>query len=89
MSNPVVHWEFWTRQADEVSEFYRKAFDWQIQHIPEMNYSMVQTGEGGTAGGIFVPDDGPLPGNMALFADPEGRVNGLWQPLQAAANSEA
>jgi predicted enzyme related to lactoylglutathione lyase len=113
MSNPVVHWEFWTRQLDEVAEFYANAFDWKIQTIPEMNYSMIATG--GMDGGMFVPDEGPLPGNMALylgcddleaavarvreaggtilveekvipgqgrmalFADPEGRVNGLWE----------
>lgn len=124
MSNHVVHWEFWSRQPDEVSEFYRKAFDWKIQHIPEMNYRVVDRGEGSMDGGIFVPDEGPMPGNMALylhcddlalavqrvrdaggtilveekeipgqgkmalFSDPEGRVDGLWQPLDGACETK-
>lgn len=125
MSNPVVHWEFWTRQPKEVREFYEKAFDWKIQPIPGMNYQTVDSGEGGVAGGMFEPDEGPLPGNMALylgcadlaeavqsvrdaggtvlleekvipgqgkmalFADPEGRVNGLWQQIQPEAESDS
>jgi predicted enzyme related to lactoylglutathione lyase len=89
MSNHVVRWEFWSRQPDEVSEFYRIAFDWKIQHIPAMDYRVFESGEGGTGGGIFGSEDGPIPGNMALFADPEGRVNGLWQPLAGGGGNEA
>lgn len=48
MGQPVVHWELWSKDPEKISEFYRKAFDWDIQHIPAMNYRMVQTGgEGG------------------------------------------
>lgn len=115
MSNPVVHFEFWTRQAEEVAQFYEAAFGWKINHIPEMDYRVVEQGEKGIGGGIMVPQDGELPGNMALyldtdnleatvqrikdaggtmiveeqvipgvgrfalFADPEGRVNGVWE----------
>lgn len=125
MSNPVVHWEFWTRQPKEVREFYENAFGWKIQTIPGMNYHMVDSGEGGVGGGIFEPDEGPLPGNMALylgcqdlaaavqsvkdaggtilveekeipgqgkmalFADPEGRVNGLWQHLKPPTDGDS
>jgi predicted enzyme related to lactoylglutathione lyase len=115
MPNPVVHWEFWSKDPDKLSNFYEDVFDWKISHVTEMAYHMVETGgEGGIDGGIMKPDDGPLPGNMAfyidvddlkgygekivkaggkviaeemevpgagkfsLFADPEGRVLGLW-----------
>lgn len=115
MPSPVVHWEFWSKNPDKLSDFYEDVFDWKISHIPDMAYHMVETGgEGGINGGIMKPDDGPLPGNMAfyidvddlekygerivkaggkviaegmevpgagkfsLFADPEGRVLGLW-----------
>ena len=125
MSNPVVHWEFWTRQPEEVVNFYEKAFGWKIQHIPEINYRVVDSGDGGLGGGIFEPDEGPLPGNMALylgcdnleatlqsirdaggtiiveeqvvpgqgrfalFADPEGRVNGVWEQVAPDEKPEA
>lgn len=68
MGQPVVHWEFWSKNPEKVSEFYQKAFGWDIQHIPAMNYRMVQTGgEGGINGGIMTPQEGPWPGNMAFY----------------------
>ena len=116
MGKPVVHWELWSKDPAVVSEFYEKVFDWKINHIPEMNYRLVDTGgTGGINGGIMKPQEGPWPGNMAmyidvediaayrkritdaggkilveemevpgtgkfsLFADPDGRVLGIWQ----------
>lgn len=68
MGQPVVHWELWSKNPEKISEFYRSAFGWEIQHIPAMNYHMVQTGgEGGINGGIMTPQEGPWPGNMAFY----------------------
>jgi len=40
-----------------VSEFYAGIFDWKVQHRPEMNYRIVDTGgEGGINGGIVKPE---------------------------------
>ena len=115
MGKPVVHFELWSKEPAACAEFYEKAFDWRINHIPEMNYRLVTTGdEGGINGGIMQPQEGPWPGNMAfyiqvddlakyrskiteaggkiiveqqdipgigsfcLFADPDGRVLGIW-----------
>jgi len=119
MSNPVVHWELMSKDPAKVSDFYAKLFGWKIQHMPEMDYRLVEAVEGGIGGGIFKPDrEGPWPGNMTLyvavddlaayrkkivaaggkihvedqevpgmgrlclFADPEGRMMGLWQALK-------
>jgi len=73
MGNPVVHWEFWSKDPEKVSQFYAKVFDWKIQNIPELNYRMVDTGGGaGINGGIMKPDkSGPWPGNMAFYIDVE------------------
>ena len=72
MGKPVVHWEFWSKDPEKTSEFYEKVFDWKIQHIPEMNYRLVETGgQGGINGGIMKPQEGPWPGNMALYIDVE------------------
>ncbi len=117
MGSPVVHWELWSKDPAGVAAFYEKVFDWKIQHWPEMDYRMVETGgQGGINGGIMKPSgEGPWPGNLAcymlvddlaayrdrivaaggkilleeqkvgemgsfaLFADPEGRVMGLWK----------
>jgi uncharacterized protein len=69
MARPVVHWELWSHAPETVSKFYADVFDWQIQHMPEIDYRMVQPGEGGIGGGIFKPEEGPWPGNMALYID--------------------
>lgn len=119
MGNPVVHWELWSQDPEGVSDFYAKAFGWEMQNIPELNYRMVETGGvGGIKGGIMKPEDGAMPGNMtfyiqvddlaesrdkvvaaggnivvehmdvpgvgsfSLFADPDGRVIGLWKQMQ-------
>ena len=117
MGKPVVHWELMSNEPAKLAEFYEKIFDWNIQHMPEMNYRIVDTGgEGGINGGIMKPDrPGPWPVNMlfyiavddlaayrdkivsaggkihveerevpgmgafSLFADPEGRLMGLWK----------
>lgn len=66
----MVHWEFWSKAPQELSDFYAKVFDWQIRHMPEMNYRLVETGgQGGINGGIMTPQEGPWPGNMALYID--------------------
>lgn len=69
MGNPVVHWELWSKDPARVSEFYSKVFGWKIQHIPEMDYRMVDTGGTGVNGGIMKPQEGPWPGNMAFYID--------------------
>ena len=117
MGNPVVHWELLSKDPAKMSNFYEKVFALEDQHMPEMNYRLVDTGgEGGINGGIMKPEhEGPWPGNMtlyidvddlacyrekvvgaggkilieeqevpgmgafSLFADPEGRMMGLWK----------
>jgi predicted enzyme related to lactoylglutathione lyase len=70
MGRPVVHWELWSEEPEKVSEFYRKAFDWEIRSIPEMNYHLVETGgEGGIGGGIMKPQKGPWPAKLAFYID--------------------
>ena len=71
MGRPVVHWELMSKQPEKVSDFYEKIFGWKIQHIPEMNYRIVETGgQGGINGGIIKPERSePWPGNMTFYID--------------------
>lgn len=67
MSSLVVHWELMSRDPAKVAAFYEKLFGWKIQHVPEMNYRIVETGDG-IGGGIVKPErEGPWPGNMTLY----------------------
>ncbi len=64
----VAHWEFWSENPDTLAEFYRRAFDWNVNFVPNLNYHLVESGgEGGIGGGIMKPQAGPWPGNMAFY----------------------
>ena len=72
MGNAVVHFELISKEPEKVSKFYSKVFDWTINHVPEINYRIVETGaEGemhGINGGIVKPDKPePWPGNMLCY----------------------
>jgi predicted enzyme related to lactoylglutathione lyase len=44
MTGKVVHFEVPFDDADRARAFYADVFGWQIQHMPEMDYHIVQTG---------------------------------------------
>ena len=44
MTGRVVHFEVPFDDADRARDFYKEVFGWQIQPMPEMNYTMVSTG---------------------------------------------
>jgi predicted enzyme related to lactoylglutathione lyase len=44
MGRPVVHWELWSENPDEATKFYQQVFDWNIQHIPDLKYHVVDIG---------------------------------------------
>src|SRR5262245_20853527 len=44
MTGRVVHFEVPFDDADRARDFYKEVFDWQIQPMPEMNYTIVSTG---------------------------------------------
>ncbi len=44
MSGRVVHFEIPFDDADRAERFYREAFGWQVQRMPELEYAMVSTG---------------------------------------------
>ena len=72
MGRPVVHFELMTKHPEKVAEFYEKIFGWKIQHHPEMNYRIVETGARGAMaginGGIVQPErEGPWPGNQLFY----------------------
>src|SRR5262245_25579125 len=69
MGNPVVHFELLSKDPAKLSTFYEKLFGWKVQHMPELNYRVVETGgKGGINGGIVKPEhDEPWPGNTTFY----------------------
>ena len=53
MPNPVVHFEFPTKDPAKSLKFYADLFGWKIQAIPQIDYGLIDTGvKGGIGGGI-------------------------------------
>ncbi len=58
MANPFVHVELLTDDPAKSKKFYNSLFDWKLEDMPGMDYTMIGVGEG-TGGGIM---KNPVPG---------------------------
>jgi len=52
MANPFVHVELQTQDLDKSRKFYAGMFDWKLEDMPGMGYTMITVGEG-TGGGMM------------------------------------
>jgi predicted enzyme related to lactoylglutathione lyase len=43
MSGRVVHFEIPVDDTDRAADFYRSAFSWQLDSMPEVNYTMIRS----------------------------------------------
>jgi predicted enzyme related to lactoylglutathione lyase len=66
MSGRVVHFEIPFDDGDRARSFYKEAFGWQVQEMPEMSYTMVTTGPSGDRGPT---EPGFVNGGMLSRAD--------------------
>lgn len=70
MGQPVVHWEMWSPDPERASKFYADVFGWQARAIPDLKYTLVETGgSGGINGGIMTPQQGDWPAKLTLYID--------------------
>jgi uncharacterized protein len=58
MANPFVHVELMTTDLDKAKNFYQSMFDWKLEDVPGMDYTVINVGEG-TGGGMMKV---PMPG---------------------------
>jgi predicted enzyme related to lactoylglutathione lyase len=60
MANPFIHIELQTQDLATAKAFYAALFDWRLNDIPGMRYTMIEVGEG-TGGGMMPAKspDGP------------------------------
>jgi predicted enzyme related to lactoylglutathione lyase len=68
MSGEVVHFEIPADDVERAQAFYRNAFGWKINSVPEMNYTLVMTtavDENGRP-----TDPGAINGGMTARAEP-------------------
>ena len=60
MSNPFVHVELMTTDLAKAKAFYSGLFDWKLEDVPGMDYTMINVGEG-TGGGMMKTVDPAAP----------------------------
>ncbi len=63
MANPFVHVELVTSDLDKAKEFYGSLFDWKLEEIAGMEYTLIKVGEG-TGGGMM---KNPLPDSPSCW----------------------
>ncbi len=71
MSGRVVHFEIPFDDGDRARKFYAEAFGWVVQEIPDMHYTIVQTGPATEEG--FPADVGFIGGGMLKRESPTDR----------------
>src|SRR3989344_2952657 len=64
----VVHFEIPAEDMKRAEEFYAKVFGWQIQAMPEMNYTIVRTAE--TDEKFMIKELGAINGGMFKRTEP-------------------
>lgn len=78
MNGRVVHFEVPFDDGERARQFYRDVFDWSIDEMPELNYSMVATGPrseqgmpsepGYIGGGMFARTGAPATSPVVTIA---------------------
>ena len=71
MIRGIHHVAIHVRDMDRMIAFYREAFGWTVNEIPEMHYDIVQTGP--TAEGGFPAEVGYIGGGMLKRESPTDR----------------
>ncbi len=58
MGDPVVHFEFQSRQSEGLRTFYSELFGWSLGVVPDGSYALIDTdaGDVGIQGGIAQAD---------------------------------
>jgi uncharacterized protein len=75
MANPISHVEISGTDANRLREFYSGVFDWHIQHIPEMNYNMVNAEPPSPSVGIGAGSETPYVTFYVQVADLQDTLN--------------
>jgi len=68
MSDPVVHFELPTDDLSRAQSFYRDAFGWKLNAMPEMGYVLASTAEVDEQGRPSQP--GAINGGMLARGEP-------------------
>lgn len=77
MGQPVVHFEVQGQDREALARFYAQLFDWKTNDISDMNYTLVETGDGGGInGGIGATPEG-APGGATFYVQSDNVAESL------------
>ncbi|MEW6586184.1 MAG: VOC family protein [Nitrospirota bacterium] len=66
MANPFVHIELQTQDLEKSKKFYSSMFDWKLEEIPDIDYTIISVGEG-TGGGMMRKPHPDIPDNWLPY----------------------
>ena len=66
MANPFVHIELQTQDVDKSKKFYASMFNWNLEEMPGMDYTIINVGEG-TGGGMMKKPLHGIPDNWLPY----------------------
>ena len=64
----IVHVEIPAANVEGAGKFYADLFGWKLQHMPEMNYTMFEAGDGSGGGIPQVSEENPA-GQVLIYID--------------------
>ena len=64
----IVHVEIPAANVEGAGKFYQELFGWKLQHMPEMNYTMWEAGDGSGGGFPAVSAENPA-GQVLVYID--------------------
>jgi predicted enzyme related to lactoylglutathione lyase len=65
MADPVTWFEIVGKDGDKLREFYSQLFGWKFSDPGELNYGMIEAGEGGIGGGVGQVPEGD--GHLTIY----------------------
>jgi predicted enzyme related to lactoylglutathione lyase len=74
MANPFVHVELLSNDPGKAKEFYSKLFNWKLEDVPGMDYTLINVGEG-TGGGIMKNPIPNAPSSWLAYVLVDNAVN--------------
>jgi predicted enzyme related to lactoylglutathione lyase len=90
----IVHFEIHASKPQQLVDFYSKVFGWKFTHMPEMQYWLIDSGDGPGINGGLMQRRGPkpVPGqpvNCHTTVIDVPNIDEYWQSALAAGATEA
>ena len=67
MGNPICHFEICSSNMEKAREFYGGLFNWKLRIDENMNYTIIETVDGGVGGGIMQAEEGKFPPYVSFY----------------------